>query len=105
MTADEKFSDVLGCSCGVLTCQHNFNGIATCGDWQEDHCFKRLYHDCTDSKKKLIVEDEDGNEKVVQNTLATGEEEIIFLEPWVKAEDLPEYDRKRGRKCTMKESR
>lgn len=94
MTSDEKWEDAesccLGMPCGVLTCKYNVNGRATCGDYSEDHCKERLFHDLTDSKRKFVSHDEDGNE-VIQN-LGTGEEKVIPLEPWITDKDIVDFN-------------
>lgn len=95
MTTEEKFTDaesILGYPCGVLTCRYNVNGRATCGDRCEDHCFKQLYYDATNAKSKYIEYDEDGNEILVDNRCAFGDEVFIPLEPWVKEQDIKDFN-------------
>ena len=82
MTTDEKWEDAersMGYPCGVLTCPCNVNGFATCGDYHEDHCFKRLYHDTTDPNFIKFSQ---------RSPRAFGEEPLVFLEPWVKESDI-----------------
>lgn len=95
MTTEEKFADaerILGYTCGVLTCPYNVNGRTICGDYREDHCFKQLYHDSTNAKSKYIEYDEDGNEILVDNRCAFGDESFIPLEPWVKEQDIKDFN-------------
>ena len=109
MTTDEKFRECfdlmpewvdagfLGYPCGIRDCRCNFNGMATC--YNDDRCFKKLYHELTDAKKKYIEEDEDGNSKVVDNEWAFGAP-FECLEPWVRVEDLPKWERENGAAVT-----
>ena len=104
MTTDEKFRECfntmsdwvdagwVGYQCGVRNCPWNFNGMATCDDYTEDHCFNRLYHDVTDAKAKVVDEDGDGNMVLRDNECAFGGE-LRFLEPWVREEDIPPWQR------------
>jgi hypothetical protein len=95
MTIEEKFADaenILGYPCGVLTCRYNVNGCATCGDYTEDHCIKKLHHEVTDIKTKYIKYDKDGNKILVDNKCALGEEAFIPLEPWVKEQDVKDFN-------------
>jgi hypothetical protein len=91
MTTEEKFSDVesiLGYPCEVLTCQHNVNGRATCGDYTEDHCIKKLHHEATNVKNKYVEYDKDGNKILVDNKCSLSEEKFIPLEPWVPGQTV-----------------
>ena len=104
MTTDEKFRECfdtlpewvdagfVGYPCGVRNCPWNFNGQATCDDYTEDHCFRNLYHRETDANRKIISEDEDGNEVIRDNECALGGE-LTLLEPWVREEDIPPWQR------------
>jgi hypothetical protein len=95
MTTEEKFADaesILGYPCCVLACRYNVNGRTTCGDRCEDHCFNQLYYDATNAKSKFIEHDEDGNKILVDNKYAFGDEAFIPLEPWVKEQDIKDFN-------------
>lgn len=92
MTTEEKFEDAerngLGYYCGVSTCPYCINGRATCGDYCEDHCTKKLFHDLTDAKKKFGDIDDEGNTQFRDNPWVYDKKPIVPLEPWVKTQDI-----------------